>query len=178
MFLGGKHMRTLSLILLAVASTLFGCGNGPSSPARVSLSFYIVSAQMIQGGQFIDNLDFPKLGYVPAVAALELRELEEVILGTPERGVVVNDRAPMASVPRMPTGTTFHVRMTPNDAKRFAAVTKEAVGKQMLVMLGNQPLMVVRVLTPIAGPYLGIYLDEKHDRARIGDALKKLVKPA
>lgn len=176
--LPGKHICSLPLILLALATTLFGCGNDPLSPDKVSLNFYIVSAQMIQGGQFIDNRDFPKLGWVPAVAALELRELEEVILDTAQPGLVVTDRANRAAVPPMSTGTTFHLRMTPNDSKRFAAVTESAVGKQLLLMLGNQPLIVVRVLTPIAGPNLQVYLDGKHDAARVGDALKKLVKHA
>ena len=169
-------MRILVLMLWASTTLLFGCGDRPSAPVKFPLTFHIVSAQKIEGGRFIDTSDFPKLGYIPAVPALELRQLEDVTPGTSQDRTVIADRAGLESVPAMPRGTTFHIRMTPDDAKRFAVVTEQAVGKQMLLMLGDKPLMAARVMTPITGPSLQLYFDEKHDSARIGDALRALTK--
>jgi len=119
-----------------------------------------VSAQAIAGGRFIDTADFPRLGYIEAVPELELQRLAEVAL---------------TSQPSQPE-TTIHIKMFPEDAKRFAAVTERAVGKQILLMLGNEPLMAPRVLTPISGPYLQLGLNGRHNTTRVANALKALIK--
>jgi hypothetical protein len=161
-------MRTLISTLWFSTILLLGCGDSPSTPIRVPLTFYIVSAEKIEGGRFVDTSDFPKLGYISAVPALELRQLEDVTHDTSQ------DRT--EAVPAMAKGATFHIRMTPDDAKRFAVVTEQAVGKQMLLMLGDTPLIAARVMSPMTGPSLQLYFDEKHDSAKIGDALRALTK--
>ena len=152
-------MRTLVSILLA--STTLVLGDSPMAQGQASLAFYIVNPQRIDGGRFIDTPDFPKLGYISAVPQLEIKKLETVI--PDERRTATTAK-----------GSTFHIRMTPDDAKQFAVVTEQAVGKQMLIMLGDMPMMAVRVRNPIEGPFLQLHFDEKHDSASIGTALKAL----
>jgi hypothetical protein len=168
-------MRTFLLVFLVVASMLSGC-KSPSTDTKVPLNFHVVSPQKIEGERFIDTFDFPKLGYIASVPALELQQLEEVIPDTQQPSST--DTNPVgAQLPQTtPMSFSFQVRMRPSDAIRFAAVTEKAVGKQILLMLGDEPLMVVRVMTPIKGPYLQLQFDEKHDRAKIGNALKELTK--
>ena len=167
-------MRTLVVILWASTTLLFGCGESPSAPIKLPLTFNIVSAEKIAGGRLIDTSDFPKLGYIPAVPALELWQLEDVTLGTSQNRTVIADRVDLEPVREMPKGTTFHIRMMPDDAKRLEVVTEQAVGKQMLLMFGDKPLMAVRVMNPITGPRLQLFFDDKHDSAEIGDALRAL----
>ena len=169
-------MRTLVLILWASTTLLFGCGDSPSTSNKVPLSFYIVSAERIEGGRFIDTSDFPRLGYISTVPALELKKLEAVTPDISEDPTVVPGRRGNENVPIMAKGPTFHIRMTSDDAKRFAVVTEKAVGKQMLLMLGDTPLMAVRVMTPITGPSLQLEFNKKHESGRIGDALRALTK--
>lgn len=169
-------MRTLISILWFSTILLFGCSDSPSTPIKVPLAFYIVSAERIEGGRFIDTSDFPKLGYIPAVPALELTKLEAVIPDVSQVQRGVPDQSGTKAVPTMTNDQTFHIRMTIDDAKRFGVVTEQAVGKKMLLMLGDTPLMAVRVMTPIKGPNLQLYFEEKHDGARIGDALRALTK--
>lgn len=168
-------MRKFLLIFLALASVLSGC-DSRSAHTKVPLTFHVVSAQKIDGGQFIDTVDFPKLGYIAAVPALELRQLEEVIPETKQAGLIGSNPVGTELPQITRRSFSFHVRMKPDDARRFAALTEEAVGKQMLLMLGNEPLIAVRVRTPIKGTYLQLQLDKEHDSARIGNALKELTK--
>lgn len=149
-------MRTVVSILL-VSATALVLSVSPMALGQTPLAFYIVSPQAMEGGRFIDTPDFPRLGYISATPQLEIRKLESVIPGEATA-----------------KGTTFHIRMTPDDAKRFALLTERAIGKQMLMMLGSVPLMAARVRDPIMGPSLQLQFDERHDGASIGAALKAL----
>ena len=164
------------LILMIGALTLLnGYDCEASPPGNIPLKIYIVSAQGIVGGRFVDTADFPKLGYIEALPALELERLEDVILTNQSKSVAVgSSSAETRQASR--AETTIHIKMFPEDAKRFAELTTRAVGKRMLLTLGDEPLMAPRILSPISGPYLQLGLDERHDTTRVANALKALAK--
>src|SRR4030095_17238966 len=111
-------MRTFVSILLLSRTLVLGYS--PMTLANSFLAFYIVNPAKTDGGPFIDPPDFPKLGYISAVPQLEIKKLEAVI--PDER------QTPMTA-----KGSAFHIRMTADDAQRFAVVTEQAGGTQMLI---------------------------------------------
>lgn len=60
--------------------------------------------------------------------------------------------------------------------KRLADFTSKNVGKIILLLLGNEPLIAPRVLEQIRTPTLQISLSNKQKRTRILQALKRLVR--
>jgi hypothetical protein len=156
-------MRILVPLLWVATILLFGCRDSPPPSTNVPLSFYIVSAENIAGGRFIDTPDFPKLGYIPAVPELVLTKLEAVIV----------DRNGKETVEPM---KNLHIRMLADDATKFTALTEQAVGKHMLLMLGDTPLIAARIMTPIATQSLQLTFREKSDMKKIVDALRRLTK--
>lgn len=169
-------MRIFIPVLFVTALLLFGCRDISPASINVPLSFYIVSAEKIEGGRFIDTPDFPKLGYIPAVAALELTNLESVIPDVSREQVVMIGKDGKETVEPMKERVAFHIRMRPDDAKKFTALTEQAVGKQMLVMLGDKPLTAARVMSPIPGQSLLLAIGAKTDTKTIEDGLKKLTR--
>jgi hypothetical protein len=134
-----------------------------------------VSAQATAGGRFIDTADFPRLGYIEAIPALELQRLAKVVLTSQNNSVAISPSGTETSQASQPE-TTIHIKMLPQDAKRFAVVTERAVGKHILLTLGDEPLMAPRVLTPISGPYLQLGLNGRHNTTRVANALQALTK--
>ena len=169
-------MRILIPILWVTALLLFSCRDISPASTNVPLSFYIVSAEKIEGGRFIDTPDFPKLGYIPAVPALALSNLESVIPDVSREQVVMIDKDGKETVEPMKERMAFHIRMRPDDAKKFTALTEQAIGKQMLVMLGDKPLTAARVMSPISGQSLLLAIGAKTDTKTIEDGLKKLAR--
>jgi preprotein translocase subunit SecD len=76
----------------------------------------------------------------------------------------------------MKNRATLHIQMSADDAKKFTALTEQAVGKQMLLMLGDTPLIAARVMTPITTQSLQLTFGEKSDSKKIEDALRRLTK--
>ncbi len=62
------------------------------------------------------------------------------------------------------------------DAGKFAALTEQALGRQVLVMLGDSPLIAARVMSPISTGRLFMTFSENADTKKIEHALKKLVR--
>ena len=58
---------------------------------------------------------------------------------------------------------------------QLADFTGKNVGKTILLMLGNEPLIIPRVMEQIRTPALQIRLSEEKKRTRILKALKRLV---
>ena len=61
------------------------------------------------------------------------------------------------------------------EVDQFAEFTGRNVGKIILLMLGNEPLIAPKVLEKICTPTLQISLTKEHDRTKILKALKRLV---
>jgi hypothetical protein len=66
--------------------------------------------------------------------------------------------------------------MRADDAKKLTAITKKAVGKQVLLMLGDTPLIAPKVVDPISTQSLILTLSDETHKKKIEDELKKLVR--
>ena len=60
------------------------------------------------------------------------------------------------------------------EVDQFAEFTGRNVGKIILLMLGNEPLIAPKVLEKIRTSALQISLSKEHDRIKILKALKRL----
>ncbi len=164
-------MRTLFNILsLATLFLLTGCQQ--KNAAGVPLSFYIVSEEKIDGGQFIDTPDFPKLGYIHATPDLIITKLESVDSGSPSPSIMLDKDEKVVSSNSVPT---LSILLNSDDAKKFSSLTEQAVGKRLLTMLGDKPLIAPRVPSPISTPKIQLILSEQTDQKKIENELKQLV---
>ncbi len=175
-----KSMRVLPFVLSIAAMFLSGCDR-PSSDAGTSgdsvpLSFYVVSDEKIEGGQFIDTPDFPKLGYIAGAADLVITRLEAVVPDVSRQQDVMVDKDGKQTVMPLRTRPALTIRMRSEDAKKFSALTEQAIGKRVLLMLGATPLIAPRIQVPISTPSLILTLGDKTDNKKVEDELKKLVK--
>ncbi len=173
-------MRALVFLLSTAAILLSGCSR-PSSDAETSgstvpLSFYVVSEDKIEGGQFVDTPDFPKLGYIANAADLVVTRLEAVVPDVSRQQDIMVDKTGKETVMPMQTRPALTIRMRAEDAKKFSMLTEQALGKRVLLMLGDTPLIAPTVQVPISTPSLILTLGEKTDKRKVEDELKKLVR--
>ena len=122
------------------------------------LAFYVVSPEKIEGGRFIDTKTLPKLGHIAAKPGLVIAQLKEASL-----------------IKRAGDRPNILIVLGDKEVDQFAEFTGRNVGKIILLMLGNEPLIAPKVLEKIRTPALQISLTKEHDRINILDALKRLV---
>src|ERR1041384_4172509 len=121
-----------------------------------SLAFFIVSQEKIEGGRFIDTTNFPKLGYVAAKPDLQVTNLADVYPAKVANFAIQGDGKGNQKIAPANPPPSLSVKLTTADAKRFTELTQRAVGKQLLIMLGDKPLTAPKVFMPIETPAIGI----------------------
>ena len=169
-------MRTIISIVCLTAVLLLGCRPASPSAASTPLSFYVVSEEKVEGGRFIDTPDFPKLGYIAAAPDLVIARLEAVAPDVSRRQDVMVDKDGKETVMPLQTKPALTIRMHADDAKKFTTLTEQAVGKRVLIMLGETPLIAPMVQSPIPTQSLILTLGDKTDNKKIEDELKRLVR--
>jgi len=169
-------MRALVYILSIATALIAGCGSSSSDVTSDPLSFYVVSEGKIEGGRFIDTLDFPKLGYIAAAPDLVVTRLQAVVPDISRERSVMVDKDGKRTVEPLRERAAFHIRMHPAEARKFTALTEQAVGKRLLVMLGDSPLIAPRVMSPISTESLFMTFGENADTNKIEHALKRLIR--
>jgi len=125
---------------------------------KPALAFYIVGPEKIEGGRFIDTKAFPKLGHIAAKPELVIAALKEACL-----------------IKRPGDRPNILIALHDKHVNQLADFTSKNVGKTILLLLGNEPLIAPRVLEQIRTPALQISLSDKQKRTRILKALKRLV---
>jgi hypothetical protein len=155
-----QSMRNLFYILLAAMGFIAGRGYSAADVNSNSLSFYVVSDAKIDGGKFIDTLDFPKLGYIAAEPDLVITQL-----------LSVSNNVFQSQIDR----PTLDLQISPEDAKQFETLTQNNLGKQVLLMLGDTPLIAPRIIGVVSTQNIQVTIGRHSNRKLIEAALKKLV---
>jgi preprotein translocase subunit SecD len=147
--------------LFSLAAFTVMVTDGRSYTPPPALTFYIVNETKIEGSRFIDSLDLPKVGYVGAMPDLTVTRLESVTHTT----------SALSHTPALV------VRMRPEDARKFTALTQRAIGKRVLMMLGERPLIAPFVREPIATKSIWITFNANDEikEIEIANVLQKLV---
>jgi len=151
-------MRKLLYILLATVALIAIRGYSLTETKNIGLSFYVVSEEKIDGGRFIDTLDFPKLGYIAARPDLIITQLASV------------------SDSSSPANPSVSITIMPGDSQKFEALTKSCIGKQVLLMLDDTPLLAPRILAPVSTQSFLLTMSGHSDKKVIEDGLKKLIR--
>jgi preprotein translocase subunit SecD len=168
-------MRNSFYILLASVSLLASRGYSATDTKSGALTFYVVSEKKIDGGRFIDTPDFPKLGYIAAKPDLVITQLVAVseTVAHSSMGKIGKD-GKLTETP-LPDQPALIVRILPADAQKFESLTEQSIGKRVLLMVGDTPLIAPVVHSPISTQSFQITIGERSDQKVIEDALKKLV---
>ena len=125
---------------------------------KLTLAFFTLSPEKIEGGRFIDTKTLPKLGHIAAKPGLVIAQLKEASL-----------------IKRAGDRPNILIVLGDKEVDQFAEFTGRNVGKIILLMLGNEPLIAPKVLEKIRTSALQIRLSKAHDRIKILKALKRLV---
>jgi hypothetical protein len=72
------NIRTLLYVFTVAAIVLAGCGKSSPDSKNDPLRFYLVNEEKIDGGRFIDQPGFEKVGYVANTPDLVITQLEAV----------------------------------------------------------------------------------------------------
>lgn len=162
-----KHIQSFLLI----AAFSLGCVAGRCETTN-ALRFYIVSEQKIEGGRFIDTPTLPKVGYISPIPDLVVTNLLDVYRERRATSAIVDGKV----VPSKPP-PGLAVALRPADAKRFTSLTEKALGKRLLVVLGNKPLTAPKVVAPIETDRFSIMFATESELKEAQDELKKLIPP-
>jgi hypothetical protein len=168
-------MRNSFYILLATVALFASRGYSATETKSTALAFYVVSEEKIDGGRFIDTLDFPKLGYIAAKPDLVITQLVAVSETVSHSSMMERGKDGKWVEKPLPDRPALDVQILPEDSQKFEALTKQNIGKQVLLMVGDTPLTAPRVQSPISTRSFQLTIGEHSNQKVIEDALKKLV---
>lgn len=127
------------IFLLAISILLLRSAVAAES-TNTFLSFYVVSEAPVSKGKYIDTPAIPKVGYIGPTANLVITNLLSVDLRqSPSRSIMLDARG-NETVLTNDAQPTLTVRLLPEDAKKFADVTQQALNKRLLVIFADRPL--------------------------------------
>ena len=130
----------------------------------------------IEGGRFIDTTELPKLGYISATPELTITRLESVTADISQRREVMIDGNGKRTILPDQNQPAIIIKVPKAEASQFTSLTKRAVGKQLLIALGERPLAAPMVLSPILTQTLTLTSGNRTDRHDLLTELKQLVK--
>jgi len=165
-------MRNLFHLLLAAAALLACPGYSASNPQNGSLSFYLVSDVKLEGGRYIDTVEFPKLGYIAAQPDLVVTQLVAVRETVTHPFMLTPGKDGALAQTPLPDRPALEIQILPKDSQQLEALTQDNIGKQMLMMVDGMPLIAPRINSPIATQTFQLTAG---NQKVIEDALKKLV---
>ncbi|WP_395752202.1 hypothetical protein [Prosthecobacter sp.] len=136
-----------------------------TSPA---LTFHIVSNIEVEGWKRVDLPGHRQHGYISPDADLVLRQLKRVELYK-KPAVVSGGQQLLEGV------SGIRITLLDEDAAAFTAMSRRAVKHQVLVLLGDKPLMAPIMMSPITEPVFDIQTRNGEDK-ELHETLMKLVK--
>ena len=167
-------MRKLFCILSVTLGLFANYGHALTDTTKAVLSFYVVSEEKIDGGRLIDTLDLPKLGYIAAKPDLVITQLVAVSQTVVADGGIYDKDGKQIGRPG-PDRAALDIMIRSEDSRKFEALTKENIGKRVLMMLGDVPLIAPIVQSPISTQSFQVIIGKHGDPKKIEDGLKKLV---
>jgi preprotein translocase subunit SecD len=169
-------MRKFNFMFSISVALLCGCGASHSESTNTALKFYIVSQEKTDGARFIDTPELPKVGYISVRPDLVVTNVKDVFPEKSADYAIMRDTNGMRTVVPSHPAPALSVKLQPEDGKLFASLTRQAVGKRVLVMLDEKPLTAPTVKFPIeSGAFLIEFRDES-DLKKTGDVLKRLIR--
>lgn len=163
-------MKTVIAFLgLFVAFTACSRSVPPEEPGKAAqaLTFHIVSKDKIEGWKLVDLPGQRQQGYISPDPDLVLSQLKSVEL---YKKAYAN---PITSAEEEYSGAK--ITLQDEDAASFTGLSRRAVKHQVLVLLGDKPLMAPVMMVPITEPVFNIQTNGRGEK-ELHEALMKLVK--
>ncbi len=173
-----NKLITILVMLVALGSI---CPKALPATTNAPLTFYIVSKQRIEGGEFFNRFPFPKLGYISSTPDLVVKRLKEVSSLPETSGPAwIDDR----TTGSMRKGTIIRVErhfftLQDDDATRLRRLADKAEGQGQLVLglLGDKAIVLLRPEEIPAKAQLEVIGNWGRSAVEeIADALKNLVR--
>ena len=159
-------MSTLLIVFSLFVAPVIGRCVAPQD----SLRFYVVNDEPVTGGRYIDTPECPKVGYITNAPNLVITHLQSVSTNTSQ---VISHYNGKVSVE---TNTSIVIQMSAQDAKLFADLTRQNIGRRILISLGERPLVAPVVQMPIESGDIQITVGQGRDVEAVVAALKKIVR--
>ena len=173
-------MRKLFYTALVILPLVICCWTSHAGTTNAPLRFYTLTEEKIDGGRFIDTPAIPKAGYIAAKADLTIATLRDVYPQESAGVSIITDTNGKHTVSTNAPAPALAIVFLPEDAKRFATLTKRALGKRLLVILGDKPLIAPVVRNPIEAGTMVIEFGREFggqgEAKKVEDDLKKLIR--
>jgi hypothetical protein len=157
------------------------CAKAPAETTNAPLTFYLVSKQRIDGGQFFNKFPFPQLGYISSTPDLVVKRLK-VMSSLPESsspGWAKDRETGTLSKATIIKAERFFFTLHDDDATRLKRVSDKAEGQGQLVLVlfGDKAINLVRPEEIPAKAQLEVIGNWGRAGVKeIADALKNLVR--
>ena len=137
------------------------------------LGVYVVSSEAKPGWKHFDSASFPNLGYIADRADLQVARLRDVsVQDTLQRSTIVRSDGSSESTEEWQP--TLVIELFPLDATALTQLTRAHLGKRMLFILGNEPLVAPMIRMEIDDSIMSIPLPKGADAEKIKAALQGL----
>jgi len=170
------HLLHAIPVISAALVLCSGFTSADDSDARpFSLSFYTVNKEKVEGWKYIDLPKFPKLGYIAPTPDLIINQLKAVEPYKAQSILITTDANGQKQT-KLKEGPGFKITLLEEDAERFTTLSNLALNHQVLVMLGETPLIAPMMRGPITSPQFTLDMIDAGGEKKIERALMKLVK--
>ena len=160
-----------AIVFLGLLAAFVLCSHSapPDKPGQkpAVLTFHIVSKEKIEGWKEVDLPGVRQRGYISPDPDLILSQLKSIQL---YKRSLSN---PLTSAVEEYSG--IQITLQDEDAPAFTAMSRRAHHHQVLVMLGDKPLVAPLMITDITEPVFNIQTDGRGEK-ELHEALMKLVK--
>ena len=151
------HVARLNFAYVGAARVSTGAppeplGDRTNGGRPTTLKFFAVSTHPVKGGRFIDTEQLPKLGYISSTPELTIDRLKKVTL---EQQRVEQPGAPSRMV------WAFKCEMDEEVAAQFKAITTTNVGKPLLIVVGDEPIVAPMIVDPIPNGLVDIEVPDR-----------------
>jgi hypothetical protein len=163
-------MRNVIYVLLSAI-----CLSSHAATNNAALNFFVVSDREVAGGRFIDSAKFEKLGYISGKPDLVITNLLELYHTKSVDHAIMVDAKGGNTVAPLPSSPALGVRLHAADGDTIEHLTTAALGKRLVVMLGDRILVAPIVAAPIQIPVFEISFESEAELVKVEGALKALV---
>jgi hypothetical protein len=171
--------RAAIRLFIYIGFLFSGCFFCHSETTNAALKLFVVSQSPIEGGRFIDTKELPKIGYIAEKPDLNLTNLADVWRS---KTMIFINPTNLTDVWRSKELNNSNmmcidVKLHPSDGKRLKALTERAIGKKVLIMVGDRPLLAPTVRDSLEGGF-AIESTNEDELKNAQIILEKLVGPA
>ena len=171
LFLSSTASIIAGTLLTLCGGTLPGC-SGETSP---KLKFYVVHLESANGLRYFDEAPYRQLGYIPLRPDLVVSELEEVSIEKSRRDMVIVQQDGTIEKDAF-DNTGVLIRFSRRETAAIDALTRDNVGKRLLVVLGTRPIFAPIVQSRIDTGVLVITPPKEVDVHRLKERLQTLLR--